>query len=449
MKIAAVIAEYNPFHNGHLYQLNTIRETLGADRIIVVMSGNFTQRGIPAMVDKFDRCNMALENGADVVFELPVYYATGSAEFFAQGAVSLLDKLGVVDILHFGSEEGTIDTLFSCAKVLADEPDSFKQSLQSALREGLSFPSAQAKALSEELAKSDILTNQNTLSQAIALPNNTLGIEYIKALLRQKSTITPATLKREGNQYHELTLSDEQLASANAIRSFLYELSQDTETSCLSTTGQNQKRKLSAISSNTKKADFVALQNQLPSSVYDFLVDKSNHDFLFSDDFSTILYYKLLSELQSGKGLESYYDVAGPISDVITKNLSGFTTLSDFCLSCKSKNLTYNRIHRCLTHILLDLKQEQITQYKANDYASYARLLGFTEQGKDVLKAIKANSSIPVITKLPNALKDLTNPVALSSLQADIHASQLYYMMQGQKFGHVAKNEYRREIIKR
>lgn len=472
MKIAAVIAEYNPFHNGHLYQLNTIRETLGVDRIIVVMSGNFTQRGIPAMVDKFDRCNMALENGADVVFELPVYYATGSAEFFAQGAVSLLDKLGVVDILHFGSEEGTIDTLFSCAKVLANEPDNFKQSLQSALREGLSFPSAQAKALSEELAKTHITSNQDDLSQTIALPNNTLGIEYIKALLQRKSAITPATLKREGNQYHELTLSDEQLASANAIRSFLYELSssssQNTVTSCLSATEQNKKCKLSslhsknlqskffinyhdvtAISSHTKEADFVSLQNQLPSSVYDFLVDKSSHEFLFSDDFSTVLYYKLLSKLQSGKGLKSYYDVTGPISDVITKNLSGFTTLSDFCLSCKSKNLTYNRIHRCLTHILLDLKQEQISEYKATDYASYARLLGFTEQGKDVLKAIKEHSSIPVITKLPKALKDLTNPVVLSSLKADIHASQLYYMIRGQKYGHVAKNEYRKEIVKR
>ena len=100
MKIAAVIAEYNPFHNGHLYQLNTIRDKLGADRIIVVMSGNFTQRGIPALIDKYDRCKMALENGADLVFELPVYYATGSAEYFAQGAVSLLDKLGVVDMLQ-------------------------------------------------------------------------------------------------------------------------------------------------------------------------------------------------------------------------------------------------------------------------------------------------------------------------------------------------------------
>lgn len=435
MKIAAVIAEYNPFHNGHLYQLNTIREILSADRIIVVMSGNFTQRGIPAMIDKFDRCKMALKNGADVVFELPVYYATGSAEFFAQGAVSLLDKLGVVNFLHFGSEEGNLDTLFACAEILANEPVSFKETLSTLLKKGVSFPTAQAKALTEELLKHNLsVTNQHDLQQTIAFPNNTLGIEYIKALLQRKSTIIPVTLKREGNQYHELTLSDEQFASANAIRSFLYELSRVPS--------------FLSVNEQTKKADFATLQNQLPSSVYDYLVDKSNHEFLFSDDFSTILYYKLLSELQSEKGLESYYDVTEPISDVINKNLSNFTTLSDFCLACKSKNLTYNRLHRCLTHILLNLKQEQILEYKATDYATYARLLGFTEQGKDVLKAIKANSAIPVITKLPKAMKEIDNPVALSSLKADIHASQLYYMIQGQKYGHIAQNEYTKELIR-
>lgn len=437
MKIAAVIAEYNPFHNGHLYQLNTIREKLGADRIIVVMSGNFTQRGIPAMIDKFDRCKMALENGADVVFELPVYYATGSAEFFAQGAISLLDKLGVVDMLHFGSEEGNINTLSTCARILANEPTTFKASLNKALKEGLSFPTAQAKALSEELLKDNIALKQNELLQTIALPNNTLGIEYIKALLLRKSIITPATLKREGNQYHELTLSDEQFASANAIRTFL-----------LHFTSANITKPSEFTTVPPCKNDFETIKTQLPKSVYDYFVDNSNQEFLFPDDFSTILYYKLLINLQSSRGLEEYYDVSKQIGDIITKNLTSFTTLSNFCLACKSKNLTYNRIHRCLTHILLDLKHEQIQEYKTTDYASYARLLGFSESGKDVLKAIKANSSIPIITKLPKAFHELKHSSALSSLKADIHASQLYYMLQGQKYGHIAKNEYTQEITR-
>ena len=295
MKIAAVIAEYSPFHNGHLYQLNTIREELGADRIIVVMSGNFTQRGIPSLIDKFTRCKMALENGADVVFELPVYYATGSAEFFAQGAVSLLDKLGMVDILHFGSEDGDLDTLLSCAKILADEPVSFKESLTLLLKEGVSFPTAQAQALTKELAKSNLSINQNHLLESIALPNNTLGIEYIKALLQRKSSIIPTTLKREGNQYHDLKLSDTQFASANAIRNFLLHLSDvNVERSTNSTT--------------LLEENCGSIKNQLPKSVYDYFVDRSNQEFLFSDDFSTVLYYKLLSEIQACNHVKEYYD---------------------------------------------------------------------------------------------------------------------------------------------
>lgn len=437
MKIAAVIAEYNPFHNGHLYQLNTIRKNLGADRIIVVMSGNFTQRGLPAMIDKFARCKMALENGADVVFELPVYYATGSAEFFAQGAVSLLDKLGVVDILHFGSEEGDINILLNCGKILANESASFKQSLATYLKDGVSFPTAQAKALTRELINMKVSTNQNDfpehLLQTIALPNNTLGIEYIKALLQRQSPITPMTLPREGNQYHDLKLSDGQFASANAIRNFLLNLG-------------NMDHVSDSIISTEER--YKSIKRQLPKSVYDYLVDKNNQDFLFSDDFSTILYYKLLSEIQSCTHLNMYYDVTEQINDIIVKNLSTFTTLSNFCLTCKSKNLTYNRINRCLMHILLNLRQEQILEYKANDYASYARLLGFSEDGKDVLKSIKANSSIPVITKLPKALKELNHTSTLSSLKADIYASQLYYMLQGQKYCHMAKNEFTQEIIR-
>lgn len=431
MKTAAVIAEYNPFHNGHLYQFNTIKNILGADRIIVIMSGNFTQRGLPAIVDKYSRCKMALENGADAVFELPVYFATGSAEYFAQGAISLIDKLGVVDILHFGSEEGDINTLVNCAQILSKEPDTYKNNLNMYLKKGLSFPSAQAKALAIELSGIDKNVNIENIISSLSMPNNTLGIEYIKALLQRNSTITPITLKREGNQYHELHLSDDQFASANAIRTFLSELAANSNAS--PTTLESDTLNISAI------------QNQMPQRVYDYFIKQSRQEFLFSDDFSTVLYYKLLSELQINGNLEQYYDISTQINDIIKKNVSAFTSFSDFCLACKSKNLTYNRIHRCLTHVLLDLKKEQIQEYKANDYTSYARLLGFTENGKEILKAIKSHSSIPIITKLTKAEKSLDNP---SSLKADIYASQLYYMIQGQKYSHVAKNEYTQEIVR-
>lgn len=423
MNIGAVIAEYNPFHKGHLYQLEHMKKQ-GTDAIIVIMSGNFTQRGIPAIIDKYDRCRMALENGADVVFELPVYYAVGSAEYFAQGAVSLLDKLHVADTLYFGSECGDIRLLTACAKILANESDSFKASLADSLRSGLSFPSAQALALMQEPAFNGLEWNQNgeAYKNAISMPNNTLGIEYIKALIQRNSSIQPVTLKREGSHYNETSISADCFASANAIRTLL--------NSPADTTIQD------------------TLLQQLPDSVYHYFVDNPQTEFLFPDDFSTILYYKLLSDIHTNRGLEAYYDMTVPIRDTMIKNLPSFSSISDFCLACKSKNLTYTRISRCLTHILLELEQAQMTHYQESDYAGYARLLGFSERGKDVLKKIKANASIPVITKLPHAFRSLQDPDILSSLRADVHAAQIYYMIQGQKYHHTPKNEYTQEIIR-
>lgn len=428
MKTAAVIAEYNPFHNGHLYQLNTIRNALHADCIIALMSGNFVQRGEPAVIDKFTRCRMALLGGADLVFELPVYYSTGSAEFFAQGAVSLLDKLGVVDMLHFGSELGSIDALSDCADIFVNEPPEFKALLNACLKDGLSFPSAQAKA-----ACGIIHQNGGAADTAdmLSKPNNTLGIEYLKALKLRGSSIQPVTLKRKGSSYHDKSLhlsqtaqssrQEPDYASANAIRAFL--------------------------SDAVSVADMSPLAGCMPSFVYNILNSEGKSSLIFQEDFSSVMHYALLSCLQTGKSLEGYYDVTKQVSDIIVKNLPDFVSLPQFILLCKSKNLTYSRISRCLTHILLGLTSENISWYKASDYASYARLLGFSKNGLQLLKSIKANSSIPVITK-PLRDKNNLSGAALSSLNADIYASQLYYMAQGQKYGRRAKNEYTQEIVR-
>lgn len=408
MKIAAIIAEYNPFHNGHLYQIETIKNQLGADHIIVVMSGNFVQRGAPAVIDKFTRCRMALENGADLVFELPVYFALGSAEYFAQGAVSLLDKLGVVDFLHFGSESGDIDVLSNCARKLLAESDIYQKNLRQQLRQGASFPVARSLAI-----------NTENFHSVLDSPNNILAIEYIKALLQRNSHIKPVTLLRKGNGYHQVDMDDSPLASANAIRLFL----------------QNNE-------------DITALQMQLPHSVYSLLEDNQDEGLMYTDDFSTALSYKLLSEsmLPDFHGFDDYYDVTPQLSDIFIKNLNQLISFSDFCFSCKSRNYTLTRISRCLTHILLNMKQDIIQELKATDYCQYARLLGFSKSGQEVLKSIKCNASIPVISKLPKAEKELES-TALSSLKADIYASQLYYMQRGQKYHRSALNEYTQEII--
>lgn len=426
MKIAAIIAEYNPFHSGHLYQIETLKKELSADKIIIVMSGDFVQRGIPAIVDKYHRTYMALSNGADLVFELPSYFAIGSAEYFAQGAVALLDKLGVIDTLHFGSECGNINSLIKYAHILSEEIPEFKLSLNQYLKQGFSFPVARNKALNQTLPNNeDILSN----------PNNILGIEYIKALLHRNSSITPATIERKGSGYSSSELSKGDFASANAIRNTLSMLKSDT---------------------NFNSDSLKCLEDFLPSTVYGYLIEavKSNNFIpLFADDFSSILHYKLISLINENTDVFSdFYDINTQLSNTINKALPYFTSFSDFALKCKSKNLTYTRISRCLMHIILDMKQDIIDDLKASDYIHYARLLGFSEGGKDVLKLIKANSSIPIITKPSKALKDLKG-TALTSFKHDINSSTIYQSVCFHKgcasgISLKPKNELTRELIK-
>lgn len=429
MRVTAVIAEYNPFHNGHLYQLDTVRQTLNTDLIIVVMSGDFTQRGIPAIVDKYGRCQMALENGADLVFELPVYFALGSAEYFAQGAVSLIDKLGVVDFLHFGSESGDISLMYELTStMLAHESDAYRTALNKYLKQGYSFPAARDNALSE------LLPGQ-TAKQLISTPNNILGLEYIKALMQRNSPIKPVTLKRKGEHYSSDSLVTDSFASANAIRKALF---------------------LHPDSAAFPDIPLCA-RKHVPASVCALLRQKV---LLYSNDFSEVLLYKMLQDKTSQSAghkdvFAKYYDIGEQLSHTLHNKLPKYTTLEDFALLCKTKNLTYTHICRGLMHILLDMTQENADTLKHSGYAQYARLLGFTEHGKQLLKSIKANASIPVITRPANALRQLSGP-ALMSLQSDIHAADIYDSVRQQKqirlsdttTGIIRHNELTSQIIK-
>lgn len=431
MKVTAVIAEYNPFHNGHLYQLDSIRQTLDTDLVIVVMSGNFTQRGIPAIVDKYERCQMALENGADLVFELPVYFALGSAEYFAQGAVSLIDKLGVVDFLHFGSESGDISPLYELTRImLAHESDAYKAALNKYLKLGHSFPAARDNALSE------LFSDDQNIRQLVSAPNNILGIEYIKALIQRNSAIKPVTLARKGESYTSDSLNTDRFASANAIREALLQPSGPAADSPVT--------QYTDLAQNAFHSIPLCAIKHMPVSVCAILHQKQ---FLCVDDFSELLLYKMLQDkmlqektLRSGMSVDKmpkdafvkYYDIGAQLSHTLYNNLPRYTTFEDFVLLCKTKNLTYTRLCRGLMHILLDLTQENADALKQYDYAQYARLLGFTGRGRQLLKTIKANASIPIITKLPNALRQLDG-TALMSLRSDIHAADIYDSVRQQK----------------
>lgn len=391
MKTVGIIAEYNPFHNGHLYQLKKAKEITGADFAVVVMSGDFTQRGTPAVFDKYTRCRLSLLAGADLCIELPVVYATASAELFAKGAVSLLSALGV-DALCFGSECGEIAPLREIASLLFAEPPAYKEALNKALKEGLSFPSARAVAVRKCAHAGSLSGVDAAASDVLASPNNILGIEYLKALLALKKNgqhaPVPYTIKREGDGYLSHTLSEESFCSAMALRKGIAEGNPD-------------------------------LLRYVPESIRQEFSDTcQTKSALCADDFSGMLFYKLLSEKDAG--YDSYLDVSSDLSDKIRKNLGTFTTFSAFCEnSLKSKDITLTRVYRSLLHILLSIKKEDLPAA-----TPYARILGFREASFEVFGCL-SKENIPLLSRLKDA-SSLLSPEALSCLSKDIFAAQLY-----------------------
>lgn len=391
MKTVGIIAEYNPFHNGHLYQLKKAKEITGADFAVVVMSGDFTQRGTPAVFDKYTRCRLSLLAGADLCIELPVVYATASAELFAKGAVSLLSALGVDD-LCFGSECGEIAPLREIASLLFAEPPAYKEALNKALKEGLSFPSARAVAVRKCAHTGSLSGVDAAASDVLASPNNILGIEYLKALLALEKNgqhaPVPYTIKREGDGYLSHTLSEESFCSAMALRKGIAEGNPD-------------------------------LLRYVPESIRQEFSDTcQTKSALCADDFSGMLFYKLLSEKDAG--YDSYLDVSSDLSDKIRKNLGTFTTFSAFCEnSLKSKDITLTRVYRSLLHILLSIKKEDLPAA-----APYARILGFREASFEVFGCL-SKKNIPLLSRLKDA-SSLLSPEALSCLSKDIFAAQLY-----------------------
>lgn len=409
MKVVGIIAEYNPFHNGHKYMIDKAKEATGADYVVVVMSGDFTQRGTPAITDKYLRTEMALKNGADLVIELPVHYACSSAEYFAKGAVCLLDKLGVVDYLCFGSEAGDIERLTAVAKVLADEPEVYKQNLRLNLRRGLSYPLARNRAL--ELTIPDFIT----YSDIIKTPNNILAIEYIKAIIQQESTMKPCTIRRIGSGYHDYKLKAA-YSSAISIRESLQ------HTNSLS-----------------------MIEDQVPKSCYDLLNTQYKKTYpIYLEDFAQLLHYRLISEVENG--YDTYADISPELSDKIKKNIYKFDSTKNFCDLLKTKDMTHARISRCLGHILLGLKQVELDELKMYGLIHYARVLGFKEGCDALLKGIKKHSSIPFITKPADAYEHLSE-IGFKQFKKDIEVAHIYEMIASVKYGHPLRNEYQRQII--
>ena len=411
MKVVGIVAEYNPFHLGHEYQLRYAKETLGADYCIVVMSGPFTQRGTPALFDKYTRASHALACGADLVLGLPVIYATASAEAFALGAVSVLENTGIVDTLLFGCEADDITPLKEIASLLVSEQDDYKKALQAELANGKAFAEARAIAL-----------NHPEYASLINTPNNILAVEYLKALKRLNSSIEPIGLKRKGSGYHDETLQSP-MASATAIRKAIF-----AKDDFLSREGHGE------------------FLQQIPLALQDAIVHKlQEKEYLSQEDPSLLVHYALMK----ANNFSNYVDCSKELSNKILRSRHLYASFDSFCQQLKSKDIAYARVSRVLCHILLGIQNDMLptknTLATPSRIAPYLRILGFSNTGRSLLPIMKERSSVPILTTPKEAEKQLDHE-ALSILQKDIFASDVYRMLLSEKTGCVYPNEFTRKF---
>ncbi len=415
MNVVGIIAEYNPFHKGHAYHIARAKELCHADACVVIMSPDFVQRGEPAIMSKYDRARAALLCGADCVLELPVSYATGAARTFAEAGVALLDKLGIVTHLCFGSECGDVTPLAQIADVLAQEPEQYTAELKRLLKAGVSYPSANEQALR-------IVLGTDTAKLA-ASPNNILAVEYLRALQLRHSTITPITITRTGD-YNNLNMAAD-LSSASAIRHHVAQKNDDTTSYII-------------------EEDRVLLE-ALPQATHELIQQQYKRSMpILTNDFSGALHYYLLTHTK--EDLSAIEDITSDLANQIYHLRDHLTSFDAFAERCKSRQYTRTRINRALLHAILGITQKDVRAAQQRDYGNYVRLLGFRRSFKSWLTEIKNKSSLVLITKVASAESQLSTQ-DYADLQKTLFSSDLYRAAASAKYDLQPTNEYTHGLI--
>ena len=385
MKIIGIISEYNPFHNGHKYHIEKSKERTNATHVVAVMSGNFVQRGECAIQNKWLRASSAIQNGVDLVIELPTIFSLSSSELFAFGGISLLNSLNIIDTVSFGVEEDDLNCLKKLANFSLSLMLSENDNLKKYLKQGLSFPSAREKALldTEEISNSE--------RKALRSPNNILAIDYLKSLEFLKSNINVLPIKRFGDDYHSEKI-DVEISSATAIRKWIL--------------GGN---------------DICNIKHLVPHSTYDFL---NKYPKINYDDYFDLIKYKIM--ISSEENLEKINNISEGIEKrIITANRNS-KNMNQLIENIKTKRYTKTRINRILSQILLDIKKSDIGLMSDSFSPKYARILAFNEKGAEIIKEIKHSSSIPAITNL-SKFKNLDSDID-RMLKFDILGTNIYSM---------------------
>ena len=357
MKKVGIICEYNPFHNGHIYHLQKIKEMYPDSLIILIMSGNFTMRGEISILNKWDKTSIALNYGVDLVIELPLFYATNSSDYFAEGSIKILNLLGC-DYLVFGSESNDIEKL----KILANTQinnNNYDILVKEYMDKGLNYPTSMSKAL-EDICKIKINS-----------PNDLLGISYIKEIIKNNYNIIPLTIKRTNN-YHDKNITSE-ISSATSIRESLKEN--------------------------------IDISNTVPKETLNLIVKND-----YQTNYFNLLKYKILSDMSN---LNKYLDVSEGLDNLIRKNIIKSNSFEELINNIKTKRYTYNRLNRMFLHILLNIKKEDISKLKE---INYIRILGFTNKGRSYIKTIKDKINIPIITNYSDIKDNNLNIELYSSM---------------------------------
>ena len=387
-KVLGVIAEYNPFHNGHLYHIHKSIEQSGAEYVVAVVSGNFVQRGNTSIIDKWTKTKMALACGADLVIELPTIYSTSSAENFAEGAIKILDSLKIVDTLSFGMETNDLATLNNIANVLYQEPKEYVTMLNHELSKGLSFPKARENALMVYL--NDIKRYANVLSGS----NNILGIEYLKALKKLKSPLKPIAIKREKVLYQDEMIVDD-FASATAIRKMIVN------------------SQFNDIMKVIPRSSYILLAQELRKGHYVLDLSKFQKEILY------ILRKMTVEEIRN------LPDVTEGLENTIKNAADSCNNIIDLVNIVKSKRYTQTRIQRILVYALLGIDKKAMETSKRIE--PYARVLGYSEKGQRLLSEImKKNPKTNLVTSVKKFLETSKNKNLKEMLQLDIYATNIY-----------------------
>lgn len=405
MKVLGIIAEYNPFHNGHLYHLKRSMEITGSKYCVVVMSGNFVQRGEPALMNKWARAKTALEGGSDLVIELPVVFSLSSAEMFATGAVKLMDAMGIINCMAFGSETGEIGPLYRIGAILANETQEFKHLLRKKLSAGYSFPEARQLALEELVPHTD--------ASLLTSSNNILAVEYIKALLRINSTIEPFTLKRIGNEYLDTKLKGA-YPSATSIRN--------------------------ALSGGSLEG----IKGCVPEFSHAIITDETTAGRcpVTMDFFEDILLSKLRK--MSPGDILAYPYVGEGLENRIYRGIGAAGSLNELVEFILTRRYPETRIKRILAHILLDITHGPLPAKGP----LYARVLGFNDRGRELLRMMKGTSLIPVITK-PAHIHRFEDPSIKRMFEIESAATDIYTLAHKNPLDRIKSQDYTTDPVQK